>query len=218
MDYRELKVLCFTPSHNRYKMLRECIFSISYQSYRKILHSINVSHDKDSKYIETLFDDINIPNVRITYNVNSNQHQNYMRCFEDIDIDTFDLFVKIDDDDIYKKDYVKNIVNFFLNNKDTDIVSSKIIYQLNGNKIYKNNYNHLGGNPEGSSFKMPMTFAFNIKALKAIISLKSNSFEDKLWRNTWHSLGLKHYEIDNSENIIWHIHGKNISTSNFLRK
>lgn len=218
MNYRELKVLCFTPSYNRYKMVRECIFGISYQSYKNTFHSINVAHDKDSKYIEKLFDDIQIPNIRITYNINSNQQQNYMRCFEGIDIDTFDLFVKIDDDDIYKKDYVKNIVNFFLNNKDTDIVSSKITYQLNNNKMYTTRGENLGGNPEGSSFKMPMTFAFNIKALKAIISLKVNYFEDIVWRNTWHSLGLKHCEIDNSKNIIWNIHGKNISTSEFLNK
>lgn len=215
----DLKVLCFTTSYNRYKMLRGCISDIKQQTYKNIYHSVNIAYDKKNgdNNIKNLFDDFTFTNLKIACNVNSEQHTNYMNCFNNIDIDQYDLFIKIDDDDIYKKNYVNNIVEFFKKNKDIDITSSKFMYQLNGNKIYKGDYSNLGGNPEGTDFNMPPSFAFNRIALKSILCQKNLSgFEDGYWRTTWNDLGLKHKTLNNSENVIWHIHGKNISVSNFL--
>ena len=68
------------------------------------------------------------------------------------------------------------------------------------------------------NFKMPPTFAFNLKALYLIKDIKTfYGFEDNMWRDTW-CKNCKIGEIDNTENIIWNIHGKNTSTSDFLIK
>jgi hypothetical protein len=37
-----------------------------------------------------------------------------------------------------------------------------------------------------------------------------------MWRDVWCENKCKICEIDNTENIIWNIHGKNTTTANFL--
>jgi hypothetical protein len=42
----------------------------------------------------------------------------------------FDIYIKTDDDDIYKRDYVKTVVEYF-ETHECDVLSSSIGYQLN---------------------------------------------------------------------------------------
>jgi hypothetical protein len=136
------------------------------------------------------------------------------------DYEDYDVFIKMDDDDVYKVDYVKNIVTFFEAHPNVDIVSSEIAFQLNGTEVYLANAKSLGGNTD-VEYKMPMTFAFNKKALDAIINLEQKDmfgFDDMIWRIIWKAYGLKHATIDNAEEVIWHIHGSNVSTSSFLKE
>lgn len=212
-----MKVLCFTTSYKRHKMLRGTIADIKNQSYTDITHSINIAVDRgDDTNYSLLYDDLQ--NVSIVYNENSHQHYNYLNSIKSVDYNQFDLFVKIDDDDIYKKEYVKTIVDFFKANPSTDVVSSKIFYQLNGSILRQVNANNLGGNPELCDFKMPPTFAFNKKALNYVLELELlYGFEDHMWRDIWCKY-CSVVEINNQNNIIWHIHGQNISTGNFLIK
>jgi hypothetical protein len=215
------KVLCFTPSYNRFKMLRSCIQDIATQSYENIFHSVNVTLDQKNFNVgnfKILIDDLKTEKNSFIFSVNSHQHTNHMKPILAVeDYETYDIFVKIDDDDIYKKDYVKTIVDYF-NNNDVDVLSSKMKYQLNGSFLRKGDYGSLGGNPEGCDFKIPSTFAFNLKALNLIKDINTiYGFEDNMWRDRWCNK-CKIAEVDNTENIIWYIHGKNISTSDFLIK
>jgi len=212
-----LKVLCFTTSYKRHKMVRGTIADIQNQSYPNIFHSVNIAYDSgDTTDYSPLYDDISTEKCKIIYSQNQHQHINYTNAIKSVDYNEYDLFVKIDDDDIYKKEYVNTIVEFFKNNPTVDVVSSKIAKQLNGHILRKVYANNLGGNPKGCDFKMPPTFAFNKKALNAMLELNSiYGFEDHMWRDVWCAT-CNIEEIDNQDNIIWHIHGKNISTSNFL--
>jgi hypothetical protein len=201
-------------------MLRSTIQDIKLQSYPDISHAINITTtDINSHQLtEKMFDDLVSENCKITITKNTNQHLNHITAIKLFDTSKFDIFVKIDDDDIYKKDYIQTIVNHFNNNPEVDMVSSKSIYQLNGNTIYKVNGNNLGGNPEGYDFNMPPTFAFNKKALDIILNINSFlGFEDNIWRHHWSESKIKIQEVDNKQNFIWHIHGMNISTASFLR-
>jgi len=215
-----MKVLCFTTSYLRYKMLRSCIQDISSQSYQNLFHSVNITHDFGiiQDVILKTIDDLKSSKNSFHFSKNQHQHFNHLRAIQNVpNYEDFDIFVKIDDDDIYKKDYIKNIVNFFETN-DVDVVSSKILYQLNGTIVRKFEANNLGGNPENCDFKMPPTIAFNLKALKQIENLTNIfGFEDNMWRDVWCG-NCKIAEMDNTENIIWHIHGRNVSTSDFLLK
>ena len=218
----EPKVLIFTCSFQRPHMLRQCMFSIKNQSYRNIYHSINVTYNKDNitKNYDVLYDDLFDDTISLKYSENSCQYKNYVTAITNVtDYETYDLFIKVDDDDIYKKDYVKNIIQSFQKDETIDILSSKAKYQLNGYNVYHGLYRNLGGNPEKYDFMMPPTFAFNKKALDCIIptnNIYPDNFEDIAWRNIWAQHTLIHKEVDNTMNWIWHIHGKNISTSNFL--
>ena len=214
------KVLCFTTSYKRQKFLRGTIQDIINQSYNNITHTINCTFDNINETIfnDKLFDDLISDRVNIIYTENGHQHYNYINSIISVkNYEDYDLFVKIDDDDIYKKKYVETIVNEFNLDKNLDVVSSKIKYQLNNTKVFEGYYTDLGGNPR-CHFNMPPTFAFNKKALDFILNLESiYGFEDHMWRDAWCGK-TKIKEIKNSENIIWHIHGKNISTSDFLIK
>jgi len=224
----EKKVLCFTTSFKRYKMLRGCIRDIANQTYENIFHSVNITYvnsigtqyqEKKLEKMEFIFDDLKTKKNKLIFSENSHQHINYIKAIISVEnFEDYDLFVKIDDDDIYKKDYVKTIVDYFDNN-DVDVTSSAINYLLNGGNIFIGDYANLGVNTYPCNFRMPMTFAFNKKALKLIINLNETyGYEDNMWMDMWYENQLIIDEIDNTKNIIWHIHGKNISTSHLLIK
>lgn len=213
-----MKVLVFTSSYNRPFMLRQCVLSVKNQSFKDIRHSVNITSDNALNNL-VLIDDIITDDVIITNN--NHTHFNNMAAIKAVDgYEDYDLFIKMDDDDIYKSDYVQNIVTFFENNPDVDIVSSEIKFQLNGTEIYLANAKDLGGNTD-VDYKMPMTYAFNKKALDAIINLQEKDmfgFDDMVWRMIWKAYGLKHAVVSNAEEIIWHIHGNNVSTASFLKE
>jgi hypothetical protein len=215
------KVLCFTPSLDRLKMLRSCVLDISNQSYQNIFHSVNVTlnqRENKESYMMKVLDDLKTEKNSFIFTHNQHQHHNHMNAiFAVNDYEEYDIFVKIDDDEIYKKDYIRTIVNYFENN-DVDVVSSRMKYQLNGNLVRLGDYHNLGANPEGCDFKIPSTFAFNLKALNLIKDIqRMYGFEDNMWRDAWCN-NCKIAEVDNTENVIWYIHGKNTSTADFLIK
>jgi len=213
-----MRILVFTSSYNRPYMLRQCVLSVKNQSVKDITHAVNITSDNALNNL-VLIDDLVTDNVIITEN--SHTHFNNMAAIKAVDgYEDYDLFIKMDDDDIYKLDYVKNIVTFFENNPDVDVVSSEIKFQLNGTEIYLANAKDLGGNAD-VEYRMPMTFAFNKKALDAIINLQEKDMfggDDMVWRIIWRAHKLKHAVVNNAEEIIWHIHGKNDSTASFLKQ
>jgi hypothetical protein len=221
-----MKVLVFTSSYNRPYMLRQCILNAKNQMYKKFTHAINITSDPDDLQIYlSLVDDIYIPGkMAIIHSKNSHTHFNNMSAIKQLkNYEKYDLFIKMDDDDIYKSGYVQTIVNMFTEDSTVDIISSKIGYQLNGHKLYYSpeGYDNLGGNPGDSTYHMPMTFAFNKKAFDVIKDLTYadvQGHDDMMWRIAWEKHGLKHVSVDNTEEIIWHIHGKNVSTAGFLQK
>lgn len=211
-------------------MLRQSLLSCMNQSYKEFIYSVGIKVDKDTltKDFTPLYEDL-LDDERLVINVGNNHsytygfsHFNNMDTIKYIpDYESYDLFIKMDDDDIYKKNYVENIVKHFTENPDIDITSSKINYQLNGSNLYySEGYDNLGGNPNNSTYHMPMTFAFNKKALDSIINLSLNDVcghDDMMWRIAWEKAGLKHVALNNDKEIIWHIHGGNASVGGWLK-
>lgn len=222
------KVLCFTSSIRRPKMLRGCIRDILQQSYPNTWHGINFAYSPDDVSSEAFannalpLDDLDSDGrLKIAYNENAHNHINFLNAIKAFDnyLD-FDIYVKVDNDDIYKSNYVKNIVEFMQKN-DCDICSTKTKWELNGFNLYKSTVDNLGGNPEGTDFNMPPTFAFNKKALQALLEGEEKDWnigwEDKFWRVKWANDGLKHLEIDNGDQFLWNIHGSNASIGHWLK-
>jgi len=211
-------------------MLRQSILSGMNQSYENMIHSINITSDEttETKDFSPLYEDLEgkfivnqSENAKIGFS-----HFNNMKTIKFVpDWETYELFVKMDDDDIYKRDYVKNIVEHFTNNPDIDATSTEIMYQLNGYDLRSRGegikYGNLGGNPGDTDYAMPMTFAFTKKGLDAIINLTEADVcghDDMMWRVAWFKNGLKHSLVDNSEEVIWNIHGSNASVGDWLIK
>ncbi|WP_242221213.1 glycosyltransferase [Bacillus cereus group sp. BfR-BA-01380] len=213
-----MKVLLFTPSYKRPHMLRQCILNAKNQSYTNFTHSISIMYDDESEIAnyEILFDDILDDRFIIQYNKNSSTHTNTMTTLSQCPV-PYDIYIKIDDDDIYKKDYVKTIIEYFETHK-CDVLSSQVGYQLNNYFLSKGNYGSLGGHFPNNNFLMPATFAFSHKAYQVLLKIQDNNgYEDLQWRTAWSTCGLKDHNVDNSSNIIWHIHGKNISVADWFR-
>jgi len=212
-----MKVLVFTSSYNRPYMLRQCILSVKNQSVKKIKHSVNITSEMPLDALLLIND---LDDITISITENNHTHFNNIAAIKAVEnYEDYDLFIKMDDDDVYKSDYVKNIIAFFKKNPDVDIVSSEIKFQLNGTEVYSVDAKDLGGNTD-VEYRMPMTYAFNKKALDAIINLEKKDmfgFDDMIWRIIWKAYKLKHAVVNNSQEVIWHIHGKNVSTASFLK-
>lgn len=212
-------------------MMRQSILSGMNQSYRNFVHSVNITvdEDADTKDLSALYDDLLNPHLVINYSDNAKygfSHFNNMRTIRFVpNYEEYDIFVKMDDDDIYKRNYVENIVNHFKSHPEIDITSTRIKHQLNGYDIHSRDdnilYDNLGANPEGTDYAMPCTFAFTKKALDVIINLTEVDVcghDDLMWRVAWDKHGLKHSLVDNSQDVVWHIHGNNASVGHFLTK
>jgi hypothetical protein len=213
-----MKVLLLTPTYRRPYMLRQCILNAKNQSYTDFTHSISIMYDDVSEVAnyESLFDDILDDRFIIGYNKNSSSLARYMTTLLQCPT-PYDIYIKIDDDDIYKRDYVKTVVEYF-DTHECDVLSSQIGYQLNNYFLSKGDYRTFCGDTPINNYLMPQTFAFSHKAYQIMLNINDNQdHEDRQLRSAWFEAGLKADIIDNSNNIVWHIHGKNTVIPHWFR-
>ena len=223
------KILCFTNSYHRPYQLYNTIAGILNQTY-KYLHyvvGISIDHkDEEQQYLNLLSDFINDKRLKLFFHKNLSQHDNYLFPIKQTNYRKYDLFAKIDDDDIYKKTYIEHNVNE-LKNTDADIISSNICYQINNHKIYHGLFDNVGGYWHGDlssniKFGMPFSYIFNLKCLDILLNTTSEElksihpFEDPGWRTKWRENNIKSYVINDLDLAIYNIHGKNISSSPWL--
>lgn len=222
-----MRVLAFTVSHNRPYFLRHCVAQIAAQSYPQLRHSVSVTDDavfqkavSPDDYLRMLFSDVEPHRTQFSFHPNRHQHLNYLSAITSVaDYCEYDLFIKIDDDDIYKRDYVGRCVDFHRRTK-CDVSSTAATCQINGHRLLSGNYQNLGANPPGTSFCMPQSFAFNRAALEAITNVgldACSDWEDKAWRSAWVEQGLIHKVRADESEFVWHIHGRNISVAGMLK-
>lgn len=217
--------LCFTTSYKRPALLYHCINNILNQSYAEFRYVVGICFDQpeeQEQYNILLKEFLKDKRLSIFYHKNMDQHDNYLYPIKKVDYHKYNLFIKIDDDDIYKPQYIADIIENFTNNK-TDIISSEIKYQIHNNKLESGLFDHVGGvwGPDSVSdikFGMPCTYAFNNKALDIILKLKTEDnhkihpFEDPVWRTRWREKKLSSYIIKESDSIIYNIHNNNTSS------
>lgn len=213
-----MKVLLFTPSYRRPYMLRQCILNIKNQSYTDFTHTISIMYDDESEIAnyECLYDDILDDRFIIGFNKNGTSHERYMTTLSQSS-QAYDIYIKIDDDDIYKKDYVKTIVEYF-ETHECDVLSSPVGYDLNNYFLSKGYHYTFCGDPPVNNFLMAPTFAFSHKAYQVLFDIIDNyDDESRQWMAAWPAAGLESQNVDNANNIIWHIHGRNTSIPHWFR-
>lgn len=222
-----MKILCFTTSYNRPYYIYNIINNILNQSYQDINYSINLNIDDNKKEYEALLKDFeNDTRLKINYNNNQDQHTNYIRSIQGFGHTNYDLFFKIDDDDIYHKDYIQQSIEYFKNNN-CDILSYIPKYHINNGKL-KGRIESIGvwdkDTKSDIKFGMPPTYIFNKKACDIILKITAQQsrsihyFEDCSWRENWRKYGLNSLIIDNNDNFIYNIHNQNVSSKFLLDK
>ena len=161
--------------------------------------------------------------VSITYGKSKTQHENHIAALKSADIERYELFLKIDDDDIYMANYVEKVVRDYLSRR-WDFSGSFSDGVLKGHRWYPDNkLQHLGLDQNdvalGVPGFMPPTAAFSRKAIKSILDMPANGgFEDIQWRQALAKDPSMTLATRKRSNFIYNIHGENISTGSWLQK
>lgn len=220
-----MKILCFTTSYNRPTHLYSTINNILSQSYDDINYSVNINikHAIEiDSYKNLLNDFINDPRLKISFNKNNDQQTNYTKAIKGFNNNLdYDLFFKIDDDDIYHKHYIKDSI---ANYNDCDVLSYMCSDHINNNSI-RGEMESIGQwDPDLSSnikFGMPPTYIFNKKACDIVLNItplqvrKIHRFEDNAWRHYWRNNNIKS-KVIKSNLLTYVIHGQNTSSNKWL--
>lgn len=218
------KPLCFTTSRNRPYMLYNCISNILNQTFKDFTYyvNINIKNDNEKELYNKLLDDFS-QDERLNYFFSQakSQHENYLRPLLEANTEKYNLFIKIDDDDIYKKKYLESVIELYKKNK-KDILSCSLDFSINGSYIQNSTFESIGiweGDNHPVKFGMPCTYVMNQSAINILLKLTPDyirsihRFEDPAWRTEWRKAGLKSCVIKNFTSALYHIHGKNISSS-----
>jgi hypothetical protein len=203
-----------------------CINSILNQSFSSFDYYINVSIESDEEeilYKEFLQDFLHDPRLHVEFSYNDTQHENYLKpLMSATKTKRYDLFIKIDDDDIYHKQYIKNIIELY--NKNTcDILSLTSKFFIKNHKIIRQKLDHIAGiwHEDASSdikFGLPPTYIFNrtafdiIQDIDIVQARKIHFFEDAIWRHYWRENNLKSVVVEDNDRLFsCHRHQDNVS-------
>ena len=225
-----IRVLLFTASSNQPVFLRHCIYQMQVQTVNHV-HGIYVnnkqfnSHEDSTNYLLCL-SDIPISNgnhLEVAYGPTSHQHHNHMAAINLFNFEEFDLFIKIDDDDIYRPDYVESVIDDYRKNHwDMSATFSNGI--LNNRSYDKEQIIKTLNSSDENLFKiMPGSLAFSKSGLTSIKNAfdnqtLTNKYEDNLWTN--HIASDKHLSshIRSYSGYTYNVHGDNFSTSHHFSK
>jgi hypothetical protein len=225
-----VRALAFTCSRHRPLMLRHCIMQLQRQSY-PIDHAIYVnsleeeSASRTSLHYGALLHDLcndTSSKILIKYGKSKTPHENYASALKMINIDDYDLFLKIDDDDIYFRSYVKDIVDDFVANR-WDHSGSYSCGLLNGYRWYPEKIQkNLGFGQVDLDLNlpesMPSSSAFSRKAIRIILEVQeTKNFEDIQWRRILAQTPNIVMALRNDRNFVYNIHGGNVSTATWLQ-
>lgn len=223
-----MRVLAFTASKNRPFLLRHCVMQMRLQTY-PVMHGIYLNSDsgniEDFDYADLLSD---IPfdtehKIKLYGSKTLTQHQNHMMAIRQVPHwDTYDLFVKIDDDDIYRTRYIESVVASYKDNQ-WDFSGTVANGVLNGTRWnLKRTIEDLRDRTEPETqerpYIMPPTFAFSKKAIDRLMDLDDiQGWEDPVWFDVLTQDPTIRVHKREASHFSLHIHGNNVSTSHHFK-
>lgn len=223
------RVLAFMCSRHRPLMLRHAILQMMVQSYPVDLviyinsDEIN-ENDYTTNYQDLISDLIDTADqkIRAKFGQSSHQHLNYLQALSLANLEDYDLFLKIDDDDVYRRSYVEDIVKSYEKNH-WDLSGEHSVGTING--LYwkpRHTLKNMGSEPHQICCGMAASWAFSRAAIKTIANLEYNPswFEDRLWKHHLESSPdfKLHCRGDAPKNYRYNVHGENTSSSTWLEK
>jgi len=156
--------------------------------------------------------------LTIRYGRSGTQQFNHLQALALAAHHDYDLFLKIDDDDIYRRNYVRHVA-IDHQKHGWDFSGTHAQGLIDGPKWGRMNcVSQLGMEPEDISLgvieMMPSSYAFSRKALNVIRGIPTaiDKNEDILWRRKLTAdEGIKVHRREHS-GMAYHLHGKNVST------
>lgn len=110
------RIACLLSSYKRLKELQRQIYCFMDQSYKNFHLFVAVKgvseHDVVDILMPTFSHFIEAGRLTIRMAPNRNQVSNLIDCVRGLDVSEYDLFAKIDDDDIYARDYLSTLAEF----------------------------------------------------------------------------------------------------------
>jgi len=222
----KVRVIAVTSSRDRPLLLRHCIMQMAHQSYPPD-HAIYINYLKEDvarirrDYEKILSDFSNLPGVTIAYGPHRSSQGNHLSHIDAELLQQYDLFLKVDDDDIYFSNYVEEVVKDF-QERGWDYSGSSSDGYLNGARLVPQQLKSLGLTDEdhqlGIPEIMPPTIALSRKAALAILEVEDTGVSDDfLWRRHLGKIPGMKMCIRPQSNFIYNIHGGNISTRSFFK-
>jgi hypothetical protein len=224
------RVLAFTCSRHRPLGLRHCIMQLQRQTYPAD-HTIYVNSPDDdttdctSVRYDPILEDLRAGaanKIVFGYGKSQTYVENHLRALRLIEIGDYDLFLKIDDDDLYLRRYVEDIVSDFEARR-WDYSGTASCGVLNGRRWRSQRVlSDLGLDAKldlelGVISVMPPTLAFSRNAIAVIIAApESREMEDVYWRRL---LARRHDLVGvvrTDRNFVYNIHGGNLSSGTWL--
>ncbi|MDC0036994.1 hypothetical protein OAJ27_01960 [bacterium] len=216
------KVLVFTASAKRPIYLRHCLLQMQQQTY-PLDHAVYLnspeykSPDTDPHNYMSLVDDIVITKgkkIHIGYGPTASHHKNHMAALTLVNWEDYDLFFKVDDDDVYRSTYIQDAVTHFQEHQ-WDFSG-----EISHGHILKDSWNktvHIGKikqskkNTVEKNFLAP-AFSFSKKSMKMIMGIKNISGpEDVVWNKYLQEAKNIKTMVRPDLNFTYHIHDNNIS-------
>ena len=147
-------------------------------------------------------------------------HQNYMAAINAVDVNRYDIFLQVDDDDLYLANYVQGVVDSYRTDK-WDYSGTASNGLLRGTVwIEDMMLAGVGFEPEDIALGVPEIIPPSLAlSRRAVLALKempdSGVYHDVQWRRYIARLGMAR-KVRTDRNFIYYVHGKNVSTGHWL--
>jgi hypothetical protein len=220
------RVLAFTCSRDRPYFLRHCILQMRGQTYRTD-HSVFINDSCDAREFHR---DLAAPSLFLHYGQTGTQHENYTAAIQNMPWHDYDLFCKIDDDDVYYSDYIESVVADFTANA-WDYSGSCSDGVIDRNRwLPHERWQSLGMSDKdrelGVIEVMPCSMAFSRRGIECILALNDPAnratiewptgfYEDIGWRRAVAANGLKQHVRGNAR-FAYHVHATNTTAVRLL--
>jgi hypothetical protein len=221
-----VRVLAFTCSRDRPVLLRHCILQMRSQSY-PVDHAVYINGDCDTR---ALYEDLASPRLVLRFGPTATNHVNHLRALGAVDYERYDLFCKVDDDDVYRLDYIEGVVEDFLAHR-WDYSGAHADGLVSGRRWLPSvRSQSLGLSPAdrdlGVIEVMPPTTAFSRRGIEQILGLgdtcpeadatwRSDDFEDIGWRRAIARAKLRQ-AVRGESRFVYHVHDRNVSTAAWM--
>jgi hypothetical protein len=221
----ETRVLAFTPSRSRPLYLDRCIKQLQLQTYpAKHFIFLNSPDPEQLEILRSLASHLKAENPEpqppvIIVGESTRLHGTYLTALAPADLDDYDLFLPIDDDDFYGRRYVEHCVEDFEANRWDFSGCYSHGAVVNGNWQPDIVWKSLGLNARdqelGVPEMMPASYAFSRTALDVIMGLidDGSNWADVQWRWALCADPSIKVGVRAQTDFVYHRHGANASMS-----